>query len=281
MSLLMRTLVIAWMQPSSPGSSSCVSTPGDATHTGVNPNTNKSVTARAPFLFATLDGTISGWSPGVNPTNAVIAKNRSDVGAIYTGLAVASNSGQNYLYAADDGPNRRVDVFDKNFGLVEFSPNAFIDTNIPQKFAPYGIQTICQESGCNVWVTYTALDKAQSGFVDEFTTDGTLVHSFALQGPLHSPWGVTLAPANFGPMSSALLISNNTSRGRIDAFDPSTGAFLGSLRDPKGKIIEIDQLWGIRFGLGGGANGNVNQLFFTAGSNEYGDGLFGAITIPQ
>jgi len=198
-------------------------------------------------------------------------------------LAIANNGGQPFLYAADDGPNRRIDVFDANFKLAneQLSPNAFVDSKIPKKFAPYGIQTITAADGTQtIWVTYTALDKAQSGFVDSFTPAGVLISHFALSGPLHSPWGVALAPADFGPMSGALLVTNNTSRGRINAFDPKSGAFLGPLRDASGKPIEIDDVWAIQFGQGGpaGANGNPNQLFFTAGNNNYGDGTFGVIT---
>lgn len=254
--------------------------PNDFLVTGVNPNSGKTVTARAAFLFATLDGTISGWNPNVFPTDAVLSANRSDVGAVYTGLTTAASGGQTFLYAADGGPNRRVDVFDSTFQLHSFSPEAFVDPSVPRKFAPYGIQSICQGAACNIWVTYTALGNAQSGFISEFTTEGVLVQSFALNGPMHSPWGLAIAPGNFGQFSGALLVSNNISRGRIDAFDIATGQFLGSLRDENGQVIEIDQLWGIRFGLAG-ANGLTNQLFFTAGTNEYGNGLLGVITAQQ
>ncbi|HET9402429.1 MAG TPA: TIGR03118 family protein, partial [Candidatus Acidoferrales bacterium] len=136
--------------------------------TGVNPVSGKTVTARAAFLFATLDGTISGWNPNVLPTEAVIGANRSAAGAIYTGLTTASSGGQTFLYAADGGPNRRIDVFDGTFQLHSFSDVAFVDPNVPRKFTPYGIQTICQGSACNIWVTYTALGNAQSGFISEF-----------------------------------------------------------------------------------------------------------------
>lgn len=254
--------------------------PNDFPVTGVNPVSGKTVTARAAFLFATLDGTISGWNPNVLPTEAVISANRSSGGAIYTGLTIASSGGQTFLYAADGGPNRRVDVFDSSFQLHSFSDVAFADPSVPRKFTPYGIQTICQGGACNIWVTYTALGNAQSGFISEFTTEGVLVQSFALNGPMHSPWGMALAPENFGPFSGALLVSNNISRGRVDAFDIATGQFLGSLRDENGQVIEIDDLWGIRFGVAG-ANGLTNQFFFTAGTNEYGDGLLGVITIQQ
>jgi uncharacterized protein (TIGR03118 family) len=185
------------------------------------------------------------------------------------------------LYAADDGPNRRIDVFNSAFQLVDLGPDAFVDPNIPQKFAPYGIQTITAADGSQtIWVTYTALDKAQSGFVAAFTPAGVLLSHVALNGPFHSPWGVAIAPADFGPMSNALLITNNISRGRINAFDPSTGNFLGPLRDTRGQPIEIDDVWAIQFGQGG-SNGEPNELFFTAGNNNYGSGTFGVIRLTQ
>jgi uncharacterized protein (TIGR03118 family) len=247
-------------------------------------NTETHVSKNAIFIFSTQDGTISGWNPAVGGTNATLAADRSSAGATYTGLAIANINGQPFLYAADDGANRRIDVFDSNFKLAnaQLAPNAFVDPKIPQKFAPYGIQTITDANGVQtIWVTYTALDKAQSGFVAWFTPAGQVISEFALHGTLHSPWGVALAPADFGPMSGALLITDNTPRGRINAFDPKSGAFLGPLRDASGKAIEIDDVWAIQFGQGGGANGNLNQLFFTAGNNNYGDGTFGVITFGK
>ena len=258
----------------------------DFTVSGVNPNTHAQASGAAAFIFAALDGTISGWNPGVNPTVAILTPaDRSSAGATYTGLAIATNNGHKFLYAADDGPNRRIDVFNSNFKLVtDLGASAFVDPKIPQKFAPYGIQTVTANDGSEtIWVTYTALDKAQGGFVDSFTPGGVLLSHFALNGPLHSPWGVAMAPPEFGPMSNALLITNNTPTGRINAFDPKTGAFLGALRDTTGKEIEIDDIWGIQFGQGGpaGSNGNTDQLFYTAGNNNYGSGTFGVITVGQ
>lgn len=230
------------------------------------------ISGQALFIFATFDGTISGWNPNVDFNQSKIRADRSGFGAMYSGLAIAVNdSKQAFLYAADDGPNRRVDMFDSSFNLVK----SFDDPEIPQDFAPYGIQAINGQ----IWVTYTALTKAQSGFVDVFDTAGNLVKHFALNGPLHSPWGIALAPANFGPMSNAILISNNTPRGQINAFNPETGEFLGALRDARGKAIEIDNVWALQFGQGAAANGPTNQLFFTAGPNAYANGLFGKITV--
>lgn len=244
--------------------------------------TENGTSGRALFIFATLDGTIRGWSPVVAPVNpttgathATLAANRSSVGASYTGLAIATDakSGQTFLYAADDSPNRRIDVFNSSF--IPQTP--LEDPGIPRDFAPYGIQNI----NGDIWVTYTALNKAQGGFVDVFATDGTLKSHFAVHGPLHSPWGIALAPPDFGPMSNAILISNNTSRGRINAFDPNTGDFLGPLRDASGNPIEIDNVWAIQFGHDGGPSTSHKQLFFTAGPNNYANGLFGVITAGQ
>jgi uncharacterized protein (TIGR03118 family) len=249
--------------------------------------TENNKSGAAVFIFATLDGTIVGWNPNVDglgashATLAPNAANRSNVGAVYTGLAIGEvtiqGQVQSFLYAADGGPNRRIDVFDGSFNLVQFSPHAFEDPGIPRNFTPYGIQNI----NGDIWVTYTALNKAQGGFVDRFAADGTLIKHFAVHGPLHSPWGLAQAPANFGPMSNAILVSNNIPRGRINAFDPNTGDFLGPLLDASGKPIEIDDIWALQFGQGAPANGPTNNLFFTAGPNNYANGLFGVITFGQ
>jgi uncharacterized protein (TIGR03118 family) len=250
---------------------------------GLNPTdftiTGNNTTAKTAFIFASLDGTISGWTPTVDPitagnSTATIAADRSSVGAVYTGLAIAVNeSKEAFLYAADDGQNRRVDIFDSSFRFVK----SFRDPLIPRDFAPYGIQAI----NGKIWVTYTSLTNKPGGFVDVFDTEGRLLRPFfGVFGPLNSPWGVAQAPANFGPMSHAILISNNTPNGRINAFNPETGEFLGTLRD-KGKPIEIDQLWAIQFGQGAAANGPTNQLFFTAGPSNYVNGLFGTITLGK
>ncbi len=240
--------------------------------------TENTTSARSIFIFATLDGTISGWNPAIGGatglSHATLAVDRSSVGAVYTGLAIATNQdGQTFLYAADGGPNRRVDIFDGQFGLVK----SFDDPGIPKNFTPYGIQTINGQ----IWVTFTALNKAQGGFVDVFDPEGNLVKHFAVHGPLHSPWGIALAPADFGPMSNSILISNNISRGRINAFNPETGQFLGPLRDANGQVIEVDNIWALQFGQDAAANANGahNQLFFTAGPDNYANGLFGVITV--
>lgn len=228
---------------------------------------NGTKSGTAIFLFDTLDGTISGWSPGVDLHNAQIAVPSS--GAVYTGLAITSDASGDFLYATDNGPNSRIDVFDSNFHWVR----SFTDPAIKGGFAPYGIQNI----GGNLWVTFGG-NKSAAGFVDEFDTAGNVL--LRITGPLHSPWGLAMAPADFGPFSNTLLVANNVPDGRINAFDPKSGAFLGTLRDPNGQAIVINQVWALQFGNGGNG-GQPNQLFFTAGPNNYANGLFGMITVSQ
>src|SRR5262249_53800260 len=146
-------------------------------------------------------------------------------------------------------------------------------------FAPFGIQNI----GGNLFVTFALQDAAhhddvrgaEHGFVDVFDPNGTFIRRFASQGTLNSPWGLTLAPANFGTFSNDLLIGD-FGDGRINAFDPGSGAFLGQLQDQNGQPITINGLWGIAFGNGGLA-GDTNTLFFASGLNDEADGLFGSI----
>lgn len=266
-----RSLVVTI--PPAPGSTVSGTPTGDvANGTGEFIVSQNGKSGSAFFIFATLDGTIAGWNPSVNPTNAVLAADRSASGAVYTGLAIGSSKDGNFIYAADNGPNSRVDVFDGKFSLVK----SFTDPNIPDGFAPYGIHNIQGR----LWVTFGG-NKAASGFVDIFDTEGNLIKHFAANGPLHSPWGIALAPADFGPFSNALLVANNIPDGRINAFNPDTGAFLGTLRDVDGKPIVIDQVWALVFGADHPANGAHNQLFFTAGPNNYANGTFGMITFEQ
>lgn len=259
--------------PPAPGSTAVGSPTGvvfNITAANATPSfsvSNGTKSGTAFFIFATLDGTISGWSPTVDLHHAQIAADRSSSGAIYTGLAITSDASGDFLYAADNGSNSRIDVFDKNFNWVR----SFTDPAIKGGFAPYGIQNI----GGKLWVTFGG-NKSAAGFVDEFDTAGNVL--LRITGPLHSPWGLAMAPADFGPFSNTLLIANNVPDGRINAFDPVTGGFLGTLRDPNGQAIVIDQLWAIQFGNGGNG-GKPNQLFFTAGPNNYANGLFGMITV--
>ena len=216
------------------------------------------------FLFGTLDGTIQGWS-GFDPSTTLIAVTAP--GASYTGLAITNYSSGNSLYAAD-AANNKVDVYDGNFNLV----NSFTDPAIPAGFAPFGIQDI----GGQVYVTYAATNGGPFGYVDIFSEAGTFVKRLISGKPLNQPWGLALAPKDWGKLSNTLLVTNNVTAGEINGFDLKTGKLVEAVKDSEGKIIKINGIWGIEFGGGTTANGSTNQLFFTAGPNDT-NGYFGVI----
>lgn len=216
------------------------------------------------FLFATLDGTISGWST-FDPSTALIAVHQP--GAVFSGLAITSHASGNFLFAADSA-NNKVDIYDGNFNLVK----SVTDTTIPPGFAPFGIQDI---SG-KVYVTYASTTGGAGGYIDVFDESGKFVKRFAHGSPLNQPWGMAVAPKNFGSLSGTLLVSNNTSTGTINAFNLTTGKLVGTVKNTSGKPITIPGLWGIEFGGGSTLNGKSNQLFFTAGPKDT-DGYFGVI----
>jgi uncharacterized protein (TIGR03118 family) len=210
----------------------------------------------APFIFATLDGTISAWSPGVNKNQSTIMVDNSASGASYTGLAITSNPSGNFIYAADNA-NNKVDVFNGSFTWVM----SLTDSSIPSTFSVFGVQDI---SGL-VYVTYAVPNVGAGGAVDVYKEDGTFIKTLIQGNTLNQAWGVAAAPPNFGPLSNTLLISNNSVNGTINAFDPITGQFVGTLRDEQGKKIVLNNLWGIAFGGGSTANGATNELFVTVG----------------
>ena len=222
------------------------------------------------FIFATLDGTISGWAPQSDVNNTIIAVDNSKTGAVYTGLAVTSKASGNHLFAADTA-NNKVDVYDGTFSFV----TSFTDPSVPAGFTPFGIQDI---NGL-LYVTFADSAGGPGGFVDIFSEDGVFQSRAAEGAPLNQPWGVEVAPKNFGPLSNTLLVSNNTNSGTINAFNEKQ-QFVGVLKDTNGKAIRIDQLWGIRFGGGAPNNGRTNQLFFTAGPHSNLAGTFGVISLP-
>jgi uncharacterized protein (TIGR03118 family) len=235
----------------------------------------------ALFIFATLDGTISGWNPNVDLNNAIIVIDNSTkmpFPASYTGLAFGRNSsGQNVIFAADSGnslatANNEIDMYDGKFNLI----GHFSDPQAPSNMTVYGIQKVNGQ----LYVTYAAFTFLAGGAIDVFSTNGKLLRrltSNGPEGPLQAPWGTALAPGDFGTFSNALLFGN-VEDGHILAFDRKTGNFLGTMTRPNGKKITIGGLWGLQFGAGNPANGDKNQLFFTAGPSAYLRGLFGMIT---
>jgi len=240
---------------------------GKGTPTGIVYNGSTEFKIRSwtsVFLFATLDGTISGWST-FEPSTALLGVKQA--GAVYTGLAITSKTSGNMLYAADSA-NNKVDVYNGTFSLVM----SFTDPTIPAGFAPFGIQDIAG----NLYVTYASQTGGPGGYVDLFTEAGTFVKRIASGHPLNNPWGIAIAPSNFGTLSGDLLISNNTAGGIINGFDLTTGKFVSAIKNSAGKTITIPGLWGIEFGGGTTSNGATNQLFFTAGPSDL-NGYFGVI----
>jgi uncharacterized protein (TIGR03118 family) len=240
--------------------------------------------APAFFIFATEDGTISGWNPGVDIANAKIKVDNSQFptktnGAVYKGSTIVEMNGKKFILAANFRTGR-IDAFDTNFKPVRLSEDAFDDDRIPRNFAPFNVQGI----GPNVYVTYALQDAAKHdpvggqgfGFVDVFSSDGRLLQRLQ-HGPwFDAPWGIVLTPADFGEFSHTILVGNF--RGStIAAFNPLTGRFIGNVLNPDGSVLKIDGLWALEFG-NGGASGPGNTMFFTAGPNGERDGLFGTLT---
>ena len=242
--------------------------------------TNGVTSGPARFLFATEQGTIAGWAPNVNPTNALTAVDNSSTGAVYTGLAFGGNGTTHLLYAANFS-KQRVDVFDGTFKPVTV-PGGFADPRLPKTYAPFGIQAI----GGDIYVTYAKQEEPGGdeevkgpglGFVNVFDSQGRLVRRIASRGPLNAPWGMAMAPASFGPLAGALLVGN-LGDGTINAFGPISGVFLGKLRGLDKRPIHVDGLWGMQFG--NGVSGQpTNSLFWAAGPNDEEDGAYGVINV--
>jgi uncharacterized protein (TIGR03118 family) len=217
----------------------------------------------ASFIFDTLDGTISGWSPSVNANSAVIAVNNHAT-ANYTGLAIATVGTQTFLYAANQAKNQ-VEIYNSRFKLVK----TFTDTKLTG-LTVYGVAVLKGK----VYVTFSG---ATTGAVDVFSTGGTFVKTLIpATATLKGPWGLAIAPTNFDTLSGTLLVGN-VNNGRINGFNLTTGKLVGTVKDKTNKVISIPGLWGLLFGGGSASNGNTNQLFFAAGTGGYSTGEFGVI----
>ena len=244
--------------------------------------------AASNFIFANLNGTISAWNNTAG-TTAVIKVPSS--GAVYTGLAIAGTGAAARLYAANNAGTGSVDVFDNTFTKLNV-PGAFVD-NDPRLagLVPFNVQTI----GSSVYVTYSLPGRpaeiaatSGQGAVAVFDTAGTLIKTL-IAGPgdnLASPWGIALAPSNFGQFSNDLLIGNfSFALSEINAFDPITGAFVGTLTNIAGQNVlqspfATNGLWALEFG--NGVTAPTNALLFAMGINGEVNGLVGVITaVPE
>lgn len=239
-------------------------------------------TGTSAFIFSSEDGTISGWSPSVNGTQAILAADNSGLGAgaVYKGLAIASTANGNFLYASDFR-NGLVEQFDSSFNLIR----SFTDPGVAPGYAPFGAQVL----DGHLFVTYALQDAAKhddvagagNGYVDIFNFDGTLFQRLVSQGAaVNSPWGLDIAPAGFGDAAGKLLVGN-FGDGTISIFDLLTGNFMGKVLGADGNPVAIDGLWALMNG-NGGSGGNPNTVYFTAGLNGEQDGLFGSLSaVPE
>lgn len=247
--------------------------------------TNGTTTAPARFMFVTESGTLSAWAPSVNATNAIVVHDDAAGGAVYKGLAIATNAGQARLYAADFA-NGKIDVFDSAFARVTIA-NAFTDATLPAGFAPFNIQAVQVGGSTVLVVAYARRNDTQpaevvagagEGLIITYGTDGTLMQRLITRGGnLNAPWGVAVAPASFGTLSNALLIGN-FGDGRIHGYNATTGAYLHALSDSAGNPISASGLWGIAFG-NGARNQPTNVLYLAAGLNGGTGGLYARVDL--
>jgi uncharacterized protein (TIGR03118 family) len=233
---------------------------------------------RAEFIFVTLNGGINAWRFAFGSTAEVVKFNS---GRKYTGVTIGSNASGNLLFVADF-QNGHIDVFDKDFNATSVSGN-FTDATVPANFHPYNIQKL----GGSLYVTYAEFSHVANddGFVRKFDMNGVRDLAFAINnGPVEDPWGMAIAPANFGAFSNLLLVGNSHTRGShepsISAFNPATGVLAGNMVDESGAAIQIQKLRGLVFG--NGINGGyTDRLYFAGGvPNEQFDdehGLFGSL----
>jgi uncharacterized protein (TIGR03118 family) len=233
--------------------------------------------SKASFIFDTLNGTIAAWNGASGTVAGVTA---TTPGAVYTGLAQDATGGSTYIYAANSKGN--IQVFDSTWTNVTGTTFAgkFVDPNPVAGFVPFNIQNI----GGNLYVTYAELTAMGTGlpggYVDEFDASGNFIKRIATGGTLYAPWGITLAPTNFGSYSDDLLVGN-FGDGEILVYDPTTDAYLGTLDGTNGMPLVNPFLWALETRTGG-TNVDTDALYFTAGIDNQKGGLFGEITeVPE
>jgi uncharacterized protein (TIGR03118 family) len=228
------------------------------------------------FLFASEDGTISGWRGSLGTTAEIL---QSPGSAVYKGLAFGNTGGHGYLYGANF-TGGTIDVIKGNSGAPNLTGN-FTDPNLPAGYVPFNVQNI----GDILYVSYAVFDPADpeeelpgigNGLVDAYDLNGNLIRRVVSNGVLNAPWGLAIAPSTFDGLGGSLLVGN-FGDGLIHAYDPTTGNLIETLSDRLGNPLIIDGLWALQFGHGVSNNGPTDTLFFTAGPNDETGGLFGNI----
>jgi uncharacterized protein (TIGR03118 family) len=270
--------------PAASGGSTAIGSPTGAAATGAATGFALPNGTKATFLFASLDGVLTGWNNllGTNGAIAQVVVNNSAAGAVYTGLALATNTTGTFMLAANFGKAAAIEVYDNKFAVAKLA-GSFTDPSLPAGYVPYSVHTI----GSQVFVAY-ALRAATggptiapgNGLVDIFDTNGNFVsRAVSPGGNLNAPWGVAVAPTTFGIFGGDLLIGN-FGDGIINAYDPKTFAYLGQLADGTGKTLSYASLWELFFGLSAPTSttpGNLNTLYFAAGLTAEKHGLLASI----
>ena len=227
------------------------------------------------FIFVSEDGSISGFNSSLDPINAILAVDNGATGAVYKGATMGTANGHNFLYVTNFHAGT-VETYDENFALQSSASFPFTDPNLPVGYAPFGIR---QFNG-QVFVTYAKQNAEMhddvagpgNGFIDIFDTSGNLVKRLVSNGNLNSPWGLAMAPSNFNPFQNDLLVGN-FGDGRINVYNPSTGAFVGTPTEKDGTPLDFANLWDL-LPLN-------NGIYFSAGIAHEQDGLFGVIQKAQ
>ncbi len=221
----------------------------------------------AQFIVCTLDGLISGWSGVASTTSFTTAIDKSASGAVYTGLAMYTVGTASYLLVANFHSGL-IEVYNSSWGFV----TSFRDSRLPANYAPFNVAVLNN----NIYVAYAQqtpggllnLPGSGAGYVEQVNINGSLVARFPIGGPLNSPWGMALAPTNFGPYANMLLVGNQGD-GRITVYDPTHYTLIGQLTDTTGTPISITGLWSLGL-IRGAVNGTPADVFFTSATNLFG-----------
>ncbi len=274
--------------PAASGSPTATGVPAGSVTTGgatgmLLPNGTK-----ASFLFSTLDGAISGWNGKLGTAGAIsqIAINNSAAGASYPGLAIINTATASYILAPNFGTGNKIEIYSGTFQPTTLT-GTFTDPTLPSGYSPFSVHVL----GTQVFIAYAlrsatapyhTVNAAGNGVVSVFDTSGNFVARVATGGNLDSPWGVAIAPANFGIFGGDILIGN-FGNGIINAYDPKTYAWRGQLNDNTGKTLVYASLWellpgGTTVGNSAGVSGgDTTTVYFTAGLANEAHGLFAAI----
>jgi uncharacterized protein (TIGR03118 family) len=229
------------------------------------------------FVLSTEDGTIAGWQSG---SAAVLRVDESTANAVFKGLDVIDSPTGRVLCVANFHAGT-VELFDTTYSPVALPAGAFVDPGVTPGFAPHNVLI----SGASVFIAYAKQDSMKhddqagpgNGLIDVFDETGVFLRRLVTGGPLNSPWGLALAPADYSSLAGALVVGN-FGDGTVVAFDPATGAFRGRFADNAGGPFSIEGLWALRFGQDQPSESHT-QLFFTAGPGGESHGVFGRIDL--